>query len=162
MLKALTNPLHRLIFIIDACCSFEKEQDSPARDIFIQFKETERKTVLKRYVIISASAVNQFAYEDHHLKHGVLTYHFLQTSSGKYTSLFRKKIPFFQFLATLDKKVRTHRFIDYDGRKRPRWDLLENGILVHYSAENFDMPVLEPVPFILDTDKKPIQQKLTQ
>jgi hypothetical protein len=162
VLKLLNNPLHKLIFLIDACYDFDPRQKVSIRAIFNQFKESERMTLLKQYVIISASAVNTVAFEDPQVGHGVLTYYFLQTMAGKYTFFLRKKIAFFKFLATLDKKVRNHRFLTDTGRKHPRKELMRNGIMVHYSDENFQLPVLEPIPLIPDPQKKPFQHKLSQ
>ncbi|NIM15796.1 MAG: hypothetical protein GTO45_27685, partial [Candidatus Aminicenantes bacterium] len=111
ILNLLNNPLHQLIFLIDACYNFDPKQEVSIQDIFKQFKESERMTGLKQYAIISASAVNQGALEDPQLGHGVLTYYFLQTMAGKYTFFLRRKISFFRFLAVLDKRVRNHRFL---------------------------------------------------
>ncbi len=162
VLKLLNNPLHKLIFLIDACYDFDPEQRVSIQTIFKQFKESERMTPLKQYVIISASAVNQFALEDPQVGKGVLTYYFLQIMAGKYTFFLQKRITFFKFLAVLDKKVRNHRFLTDTGRKVTLKMLKENGIMVHWNDTNFELPVLEPIPLIVDPDKNPFQKKLSR
>lgn len=157
ILSLLDNSAHRLIFIIDACYDFGQKEIAPIKDIFKKFKESERMTSLKRYTLISASAVNNYAFEDHQLKHGVLAYYFLRVISGRYTFFLRKKITFFKFLAILDKQVRNHRFLTDTGRKLPLKVLLENGIMVHCSDINFELPVLEPWPFISDREEYSIK-----
>ncbi|MGD2093172.1 MAG: hypothetical protein PVH61_43830, partial [Candidatus Aminicenantes bacterium] len=142
--------------------NFESKQGVSIQTIFQQFKESERMTGLKQYAIISASAVNQAALEDPRIGHGVLTYYFLQTLAGKYTFFLSKKIAFFKFLAILDKKVRNHRFLTDTGRKATLKMLRENGIMVHWHDTNFELPVLEPTPLILDPKKSALQQKLFQ
>jgi hypothetical protein len=162
ILNLLNNPLHRLIFLIDACYDFASQQDISIQDIFRQFKESERMIALKQYAIISASAVNQAALEDPRLSHGILTYYFLQTLAGKYTFFLSKKIAFFKFLALLDKKVRNHRFLTDTGRKATLKMLRENGIMVHWHDTNFDLPILEPIPSIENHGKNAFQKKLSR
>jgi hypothetical protein len=162
ILNLLKNPLHKLIFLIDACYNFDPKQEIPIQDIFKQFKETERMIALKQYAIISASAVNQVALEDPQLGHGVLAYYFLQTLAGKYTFFLSKKIAFFRFLAILDRKVRNHRFLTDTGRKATLKMLKENGIMVHWHDKDFDLPVLEPIPLVENPDKSTFQKKLSQ
>jgi len=162
ILGLLDNPTHRLIFIIDACYNFDPQQQVSIQDIFKKFKESERMSLLKHFVIISASAVNSFALEDFQLKHGVLAYYFLKTISGRYTFFLRKKIAFFKFLTILDKKVRNHRFLTDTGRKRPLKMLVENGLMVHWHDTNFDLPLLEPILLLEDPHKNPFQKKLSQ
>jgi hypothetical protein len=162
ILNLLKNPLHKLIFLIDACYNFDPKQEVSIQDIFKQFKESERMIALKQYAIISASAVNQVALEDPRLGHGVLAYYFLQTMAGKYTFLLSKRIAFFKLLVILDRKVRNHRFLTDTGRKHPLKMLKENGIMVHWHDKDFDLPVLEPIPLIENPDKNAFQKKLSQ
>jgi hypothetical protein len=161
ILNLLNNPLHKLIFLIDACYNFGPQKEVSIRTIFQQFKETERMIALKQYAIISASAINQVALEDPRLGHGVLAYYFLQTLAGKYTFFLSKRITFFKFLAILDKKVRNHRFLTDTGRKATLKILRENGIMVHWHDKDFDLPVLEPVPLLENPDKNAFQKKLS-
>jgi hypothetical protein len=162
ILNLLKNPLHKLIFLIDACYNFDPQQEVSIQDIFKQFKESERMIALKQYAIISASAVNQVALEDPRLGHGVLAYYFLQTMAGKYTFFLSKRIAFFKLLVILDKKVRNHRFLTDTGRKHPLKMLKENGIMVHWHDKDFALPVLEPIPLIEDPDKNAFQKKLSR
>lgn len=162
ILNLLNNPLHKLIFLIDACYNFDPKQEVSIQDIFKQFKESERMTGLRQYAIISASAVNHVALEDPQLGHGVLAYYFLQTLAGKYTFFLSKRIAFFKFLAILDRKVRNHHFLTDTGRKATLKMLRENGIMVHWHDKNFDLPVLEPIPLVEDPDKNAFQQKLSK
>ncbi len=162
ILKLLNNPLHRLIFMIDACYNFDPKLKVSIRAIFKQFKESERIIGLKQYAIISASAASQKAIEDPQVGHGVLTYYFLQIMAGKYTFFLSKRITFFKFLATLDKKVRNHRFLTNTGRKATLKMLQENGIMVHWNDTNLELPVLEPIPYIEDPWKNSIKEKLSR
>ena len=161
ILELLNNPLHKLIFLIDACYDFDPQQRDSIQHIFKQFKESERIIGLKQYAVISASAADQMAIEDSQIGHGVLTHYFLQTMAGKYSFFLRKKIPFFKVLAILDKKVRNHRFLTDTGRKVLHKTLRKNGIMVHWNDTNFDLPVLEPVPYIKDQGKNSFQEKLS-
>lgn len=161
ILALLNNPLHRLIFITDACYNLGKRQKTSIKDIFEQFNESERITGLKHYVMISASAVNKVALEDPQLKHGVLGYYFLKTISGQYSFFLSRKIKVLRFLAILDKQVRNHRFLSNTGRKLTMKSLRNNGIMVHYSGDDFDIPILEPRPFIRDPGKNFFQQEIS-
>jgi len=160
ILKSLDNPNHRLLLVIDACYSIDNRM--PLRDIFEEFKESERFTSLKPYMIMSASAVNEYAFEDPVQGHGVLTHYFLQILSGKHTFFLRKKIAFFKFLEILDKRVREHRFVTQTGRKRSLPMQRKNGVMAHFSGRNYKLPVLEPTPFILDFSKNVFLQKISQ
>jgi hypothetical protein len=144
VLMLLNNPNHKLIFIIDGCYSFDPRMGVSIKEIFRQFKDTERMSFLKDYVIISAAALNQLALEDPQIGHGVLTYHFLKTISGKYTFSLKKEISCFKLLEILDKKVRTHRFLTDTGRKVPLKMLMENGIMINHNSKNFYFPILKP------------------
>lgn len=144
VLRLLNNPNHKLIFIIDACYNFDPRKGVSIKKIFRQLKDSERMSFLKDYVIISAAALNQSAFEDPQIGHGVLTYHFLKTISGKYTLSLKKKISCFKLLEILDKKVRTHRFLTDTGRKVPLKMLMENGIMINHNSKNFHFPILKP------------------
>ncbi len=158
--KSLDNPNHRLLLVIDACYRIDNRM--PLRDIFEEFKESERFTSLKPYMIISASAVNEYAFEDPAQGHGVLTHYFLNTLSGKYTFFLQKKIAFFKFLEMLDKKVREHRFVTQTGRKRSLPMQRKNGVMAHFSGKSIKLPVLEPIPLVLDSSKNVFLQKISQ
>ncbi|NIM13980.1 MAG: hypothetical protein GTO45_18195 [Candidatus Aminicenantes bacterium] len=160
VLKLLNNPLHRLIVIIDA--SYRIDSSISLREIFEEFKESERFISLKPYMIISDCAVNEYAFEDPALRHGVLTHYLLRTLSGKYTFFLQKKVALFKFLEILDKKVRTHRFITQTGRKRSLPMLMEKGVMAHFSSKGFKLPVLEPIPLVLDSSKNVFLQKISQ
>jgi hypothetical protein len=160
ILKSLDNPNHRLLLVIDACYSIDNRM--PLRDIFEEFKESERFTSLKPYMIMSASAVNEYAFEDPVQEHGVLTHYFLKSLSGKYTFFLQREIAFFKFLEMLDKKVREHRFVTQTGRKRSLPMQRKNGVMAHFSGKSFKLPVLEPIPFVLDSSKNVFLQKISQ
>jgi hypothetical protein len=160
VLELFDNPLHELIVVIDACYEFAGWKGS--EELFAQFKATERFTSLKPYVIISSSAEKTWVCEDPALRQGVLTHYFLRTLAGKYTSSRQKEITFFKLLEILDKKVRTHRFTTKTGRKRPHPRLMKNGIMVHYSDRGFKLPILEPIPLIMEPGGNFFQQKIYQ
>lgn len=162
IMARLSNPAHRLVFVIDACYNFGSKQNISIKDISRQFRESERGANLGHYVIISASAVRITALEDPYLGHGVLAYYFLKTISGKYSFFLETKLSAFKLLAILDKKVRNHRFVTDTGRKRPLSMLMENGLMVHWNDRNFSLPVLENGPIISGKGIKPLQYKLVR
>jgi len=163
ILELLKNPFHKLIFIIDACYSqLPGPGELKIEDIFEKFKESERIISFKRYVIISASAVNMAAYEDPELEGGVLTHYFLKAISGKYSFFTKKQIPILKLIHTIDVNVRNHRFTVAVGRTKYNYHLMYNGIMVHHSAGNFRLPILEPIPLIIDPRQNPFQQKISQ
>ena len=160
ILNLLDNPLHRLIVVIDACYHLEGKQ--PVRTIFEQFKKSEPIANLKPYAIISSSALGQYLFEDPALRRGILTHYLLKALSGKYTFFLKKKITFFKFLQTLDKKVKNHRFTTGTGRKRALSMLMENGMMAHFSGKSFKLPVLEPIPLIIDPAHHYLQRKIAR
>ena len=163
ILGLLKNPFHKLIFIIDACYSqLPGPGELKIEDIFEKFKESERIISFKRYVIISASAVTMAAYEDRELEGGVLTHYFLKAISGKYSFFTRKQIPILKLINIIDINVRSHRFTVAMGRKKYNYQLMYNGIMVHHSAGNFRLPILEPTPLIIDPRQSLCQQKISR
>jgi hypothetical protein len=160
ILKLLGNPLHRLIVLIDAC--YQLEGKSSKDSIFEEFKKTERMTSLKPFVIISSSAPGQHLFEDPTLEHGVLTHYLLKTLAGKYTFFLKKKIAFFKFLQILEKKVKNHCFSTSTGRKRSLPMLMKNGVMAQFSGKSFKLPILEPIPLIIDPTNYFFKRKTTQ
>jgi hypothetical protein len=163
ILQLLKNPFHKLIFVIDACYSqMHGPQELEIEEIFQKFKESERIVSFKQYVIISASAVNMEVYEDRELEGGVLTHYFLKAISGKYSFFTSKQIPILKLIHNIDVNVRNHKFTVTRGRKKYNYQLMYNGIMVHHSAGNFRLPILEPTPLIIDPGQSPFQQKISR
>lgn len=153
IIKRVSHSPQRFIFIIDACYSFADDISSfkPFRD----YKEAERFDSRKVYVMISATALNEDTFEDTGLGYGILTHQFLKTISGKYSAFWRKTIPVFRFLDVLDKKVKAYRYSNLTGRKRLHPDTVKNGIMVYCSDAKFNVPILEPVPYLEHILKPP-------
>ncbi len=162
ILDAVDNPQHRLIFIIDACYRLDKKYETSIQDFFERFKETERMTRIREYVIISACAVNTVAFEDHRLKNGLMTYYFLDTIKGNDVPFLRSTISLFHFLSLLNKKVRNHYFVSDYGRKHPLSTLRKKGISVHHSGNNISLPILEPLPPKAQAGKPTSQKKISR
>lgn len=159
MLKLLSNPLHQLMVIIDAC--YHLDSRAPIGEISQEFKESERMTSLKRYVIISSSLMKEYSFENTALRLGVLTYYFLRTLSGKYTFFLKRRIAFFKFLEILHNKVKNHGLKSSTRRNSGDSTAPDRGIMVHLSHKSFYLPILEPVPFIADHQKR-FQEKRAQ
>jgi len=157
ILNASDNPDFRLLLVFDAC--YHLEGKPTVETVFEEFKKSERITNLKPYAVISSSAVVRYLFEDPALKLGVFTHYFLKTLSGRYTFFLKRKIAFFKLLQLLDKRVRSHRFTTDTGRKVFRPMLMANGMISHFSGKNFELPVLEPIPQIVEPHDRFLQRK---